>query len=657
MIGIDRHPSGRGFAAVILDGRGVASSLGVLDAEEVARAALEMEVELVAVDNIWELGSESEIRRFAGRLLRSELVQVTGSPKGGYQPLSLIGKRLGITGGEKLDPFRSAEVCARAAAMGMGCIVRVYGPETRITISRKRHQGPGGMSAERYRRTVDGAIKSLVEGIKSALNSRGLEYDLSVRKGSHGTAGATFTVYAPRNQLFGLVRQMRTSSVNVKITPLYSKSFEYMPLIPETAKERPKKYLIVGIDPGMVTGVAALDLNGRVVALSSGRGITRGQIARSIAALGRALVFAADVSPPPEMVTKLAAMHSALVFYPDQPLKTSEKSEISNKIAAEQGVTIADSHQRDSLAAAFKAFSFYRNKLEQCASHARLEGDQVDLEEVKALVIRGLSISDAIAKSKAEPPARPMPRKVRASGERERLKVLESKFEDLQAERDSLIVKVKELGSRIEDLEDEIRLTRLEYRKPKAPEAYELERRIRSLLDEVSRLRAEADLLKGEGNRLRSLLKGIADGSHLPLRRLRRLDAGCKALSKPLGGRKVLYLEPVDAIGIDAEHALRELGDVILVFDAPPKAEVQTKLWDLGVPFIVRGASDGTLIDDTLVIDFALLEALAEKANAAMMEGMRNRPDRIKALFEEYRRERRGEALRRGSPSSQELPV
>lgn len=656
VMGIDRHPSGKGFSAAVIRGGEVLFRRELMSVDEVAKAALDFEVDAVAVDNIYELGDEGEIRRFAGRLLRAELIQVTGSPKDGFLPLSAIGKRIGFSEGEKLNPLRSAEVCARAAAEGIGYAVKVYGPETRITISRKRRYGPGGMSSERYRRSVEGAVQSLVEGVRSALESKGMEFDLAVKKGAHGIVGASFTVYSPRNQLFGMVRQIRTSSVNVKITPLYTKSFEYMPLLQESRKEAVKRYLIVGVDPGMVTGVAVMDLDGRVLRLMSGRGMTRGQIARSLASLGRALVFASDVSPPPDMVTKLAAMHSATVFSPDRPMRTCEKSEIAGMISDEQGIVVEDSHQRDSLAAAFKAYSSFRNKLEQCASHVRLSSDQVDLEEVKALVVRGFSISDAISRSRSPAPVQPAAKKARASGERERIRVLESKFEDLRTERDALIEKIRKLSSRIEDLEEEVRLTRLEYRQPRTLDSYELERRIRSLLDETTRLRAEVDSLKSERQRLRSAICTIAEGRSIPIRRARKIAEAVPPPEK-VAGRVLIYLESVSAAEGGFESALGAFGNLILILDEPPGAEVQSRLWEIGVPFAVRGRGDGFVVDDTLVIGRDSLENMIRAACSAMEEGMKARPDRIRALFEEYKKERMKETLRRGSLSSQELPL
>ncbi|MDI9644500.1 MAG: DUF460 domain-containing protein [Candidatus Verstraetearchaeota archaeon] len=649
VLGLDRHPSGMGFSVVLVRGEAVALRREIVSPEEAARIAVSQEVEAVAIDNIYELGDEGEIRRFVGSLLRSELVQVTGSPEKGFLPLSVIGRQIGMTRGEKLDPMRSAEVCARAAASGIGYAVRVYGPETKITISRRRRGGSGGMSSERYRRSVEGAVQSLVSRITSALEAGGFEYDLEIKKGSHGTRGASFTVYAPRSRLFGLVRQIRTSSVNVKITPLYTKSFEYMSLAQEGRRESSKRYLIVGIDPGMVTGVAVLDLSGRILSLSSGRGVTRGQIARRLSELGRALVFATDVCPPPDMVNKLAAMHNALVYAPDRPMKTQEKAEISNRIASEQGVEVADAHQRDSLAAAFKAYSSFRNKLDQCYSHARMEGETVDVEEVKALVIRGLSISDAIAKSRCEPPPQPPPLRVRASGERERIRVLESKFEDLRAERDVLLEKIDKLSSRVEELEDELRLTRLEYRQPKSPDTYEMERRIRSLLDEISRLRAELESVKDERHRLRWLLEMVAGGSHVVLRRHRRINEASNSL-REVKGHWAAYLESVGQLDDDTAKTLRALGRIALILDEKPDAGVRDKLWGMGVPFVLASSLKGMSVGEFLAVEMGSLELAVENARYEMLANEKT-PDRMRALFEEYRRERQ-ETLRRGLPSA-----
>ena len=321
ILGMDKMPSYDSFSVIVIaDGETILRKDAV-QTDAVIKLANLHKVNAVALDNIFEIGDDRTIRHFASRLFGADLVQITGSPASGFIPLSLVGKRLGLTSGEKLNPSRSAEICSKALAAGFGYTVKIFDPETRISISKRRKFGTGGMSAGRYQRSMQGAVLNLTNRIKSSLSSKSIDFDLSFKKGSHGIEGASFNIYAPRASLYGLVRPLRTSSINVRIIPVYSKSFEFIPIGKDVAVSA-KRYLIVGVDPGMVTGLAAVDLNGHIVHLSSGRGITRGQITRTIADLGRALVFASDVNPPPSMVTKLASSHNALLFAPEQSIKT-----------------------------------------------------------------------------------------------------------------------------------------------------------------------------------------------------------------------------------------------------------------------------------------------------------------------------------------------
>ncbi|MGQ9760266.1 MAG: DUF460 domain-containing protein, partial [Candidatus Methanomethylicaceae archaeon] len=475
VFGLDRLPSYSGYSGIIIDHSGTLFKQETMSRGEILEVARLYKVEAVAIDNIYELGTNQEIKCFMSYLYKTDLIQTTGSPLHGFKPLSLIGKELGLTRGEKLSPLKSAEICAKAALLGHGYIVKFFDPETRVTISRRRSFGPGGMSAGRFRRSVQGAILSLTKTIESALRTKRIDYDVSFRRGSHGIEGSSFIIYAPRNQLSGLVRPLRTSSISVRVTPLFTKAFEYVP-IGTKIEQTQKRHIIVGVDPGMVCGLAIVDLNGRVLHISSGRSLTRGQITRLLSSLGRALIFASDVSPPPDLILKLSASHNAITFFPEQSLKTSEKLELVEKVANEQKIEVSDSHQRDALAAALKAFSFYKNKLEQCVSHVKELGVQLDLDEVKAQVMRGASIKDAIASSKPLVLERSVRRK-RRSSDREMISVLESKLANIQSERDALLLKLKSLEERIEELELDLKLTKKRERVKTTPEAYEMERR------------------------------------------------------------------------------------------------------------------------------------------------------------------------------------
>jgi len=648
ILGMDKLPSYDGFAVVIIVESEILAKKDIATLNDIVEMVEKYRIDAIAIDNIYEIGSEYEIRRFAGRFYRTDLIQVTGSPSSGFAPLSSIGRQMGFSSGEKLNPVRSAEVCARAAIAGAGFTVKMYDPETKISILKRRKFGTGGMSEGRYRRSIEGAVLNLTGRIKRSLNSKKIDYDLAFKKGAHGIDSASFTAYAPRNALFGVVRPLRTSSINVRISPTFTKSFEFLHQGAENERRAAKRYLIVGVDPGMVTGLAVIDLNGKVLHLSSGRGITRGQITRTLAGLGRALIFSADVNPPPEMINKLGAMHNASIYYPEKSLKTFEKSELANRVAEEQRIKVDDTHQRDSLSAAIKTFSFYRNKLEQCVSHAREQAQPVQIDEVKALVLRGMSIKDAIAKSQAPVVEPILPPKKRHGSERQIIKVLEAKYDDMRAERDALFERVKERDEKIEDLENSIRLARLGSLPKKTSEVYELERRIHVLLGEVASLRGQLDLQRSESLRLASLIVKLVSGTSIALCPISELTKEALRTIKPVGGNKIAFIERMEKLDDAAALDVVRSSDLtaLLVHDQPP-AELVSKVSDIGVPLLLLHSLSYELCRRMAIVDRESFEKALESAKKELVEIRNKNPKKVLDLFEEYRKERQKETLRK----------
>jgi predicted RNase H-like nuclease (RuvC/YqgF family) len=632
-------PSYNGFSVVMIDDSGIVLKKDVRSNEELIETARSTKAEAMAVDNIFELGPESEIRRLSVLLPGVDLIQVTGSPGEGSRPLSAIGKELDLTGGEKLSPSRSAEICARAARAGIGSLVRLFEPETRVSISRRRKFGTGGMSEARYRRSIQGAVLNLTNGIEASLKSKGIDFDLNFRKGSHGIEGSTFFVYAPRNRLIGLVRPLRTSSIDVRVIPVYTKALEYEPLR-KGAGTRPKRHLIVGVDPGMMTGIVALDLNGRILGITSGRGITRGQMTRWVSELGKAIAIASDVSPAPALVAKLAASHGALLFAPESSLKASEKKALSEHASQDQGVAVEDTHQRAALAGALKAFASYRNKLEQASAHVRREGKSVDLDEVKANVLRGMSINDAIDASRLPIYEESLPAKRRYGTEKEQIRVLEEKCTDLRGERDRLEEKLEMLGSKMGDLENELRLLRLEprHKRTKDDEVYELERRMSSLKGENASLLGKAELLRSELLGAKALLQGVASGSHHALLSHPSLAA---ALEKKREGECPLFVVVKSVGNLDdtAKRRIKESG-LLSVILAVPSTEEQELLWDLGVPVIDIAWLGSETFGDAEIIRKTILEESLARARKLMDESSLIRGKKFRQIFDDYKKER-----------------
>jgi len=197
-------------------------------------------------------------------------------------------------------------------------------------------------------------------------------------------------------------------------------------------------YLIIGIDPGTTTGIAAVTLDGVVCRVHSARNMGVDQVVKYVTSLGRPSLVASDVTPTPDSVMKIAASLGCSVFTLYEPLSVSDK----NSLVA--GYDVEDLHSRDALAAALNAFNKYRNKLHKI--RALGYGD-----DVKHRVLQGISLERALAEVrqdsiKTRENAKPAPAK-KLSSAGDRLKGLDARNKLLQEElklKDFEIAKLKQ---------------------------------------------------------------------------------------------------------------------------------------------------------------------------------------------------------------------
>jgi hypothetical protein len=146
-------------------------------------------------------------------------------------------------------------------------------------------------------------------------------------------------------------------------------------------------YLIAGIDAGIKTGYAFLDLSGNLVCSGVEKDANDERIVRIISSIGSPSVIASDTSPPSHFVQKIAARFHVRLFHPRKSLSQEQKRMI--------GREIVNPHIRDAYAAAVKAYRRYGNRLRQI--------DRMDVpnrDELKHLVISGFPIGKVLKKRK-----------------------------------------------------------------------------------------------------------------------------------------------------------------------------------------------------------------------------------------------------------------
>lgn len=649
------------FALALINSEGrLLKSLSDVSLRRLLQIAKAYAPRILAIDNVFELApSAKELIRLARSTpVGLKVVQVTGAPNFGFQPLEVLARKHGISTGSKLSPAQSAEACARLAQMGVGFELLFFENETKITVSKGRGGVAGGMSQARFQRGVQTAVLRATKIIEKKLRDAGLDFDLEIKRSPHGLESSIFVVYASRDKLKGIVKPVRHRDLKISVAPVYKKEIEYKSLkSQELLGKLDDKYLIVGIDPGMVTGVAALSLDCDPIFITSGRGLSRGQISRLIASHGKPVVIASDVNPPPDMIAKLSIVHDAVLFAPPKSLLTSEKqSLVQSYISSRQGVSVKDTHQRDALAAALKAYQAYKNKLEQCVAHIKNLSVNVSTEQVKALVIKGKSIKEAvnIASSKylktAELKTEPRPPELRPQMSEKEEKLKEA-IRSLAEEKRALEAKLSELSLKIEELErsvEELRKSeRLEVKK--SQEIVALSQEVEVLKQTLTVQRAELSSLKGKLNAYAATLKSIAAGHLKPIKPLKAITRdSLNELKKTFGIEcgDLIYLHERHALD---EKAIEELSKlkVKAILTPSPDAHFSELLARTGLLVLGSEEFGVTFIDDIpLVSNWSKLEEevkkrsreLEIKAKQAAAEGMAK-------LLSDYRAKRVKELL------------
>ncbi len=228
--------------------------------------------------------------------------------------------------------------------------------------------------------------------------------------------------------------------------------------------------VIAGIDPGTTTGIARLSFSGKLLFITSKRGIGVTDVEKIILKHGKPAIIAADVPRPPSTVERIATTFRAVLFTPPTHIPEKEKDEIAKRF----GVKV-DDHARDALAAAYTAYIHYRPKIEKV--RRRLQ-DEEFVETIIERVIKGEQTVRTLLSSLKEGE-----KEVRRGTERKR----ESK-EIVELRR-----KVGELLREKEKLKKELERAkeREELRKAFAKGEY-----IASLEEEIMRLRAERERLR-----------------------------------------------------------------------------------------------------------------------------------------------------------------
>ena len=644
--GSRRDPS---YSLVILEGDATALH-HMISRHKLIRMIRERQPEMVAMDNVHELAqSHKDLINLLRRLPPStKLVQVTG----GDRPESLV--RLARWNGITFDrtkPLEEAEASARLAARGVGAVVSAFEDKTLIKVSRRRSLGRGGWSQNRYTRKIHGAVMALAREVEKQLREAGLEYSLRAVEGLGGFTRAEFVVEASRDKVH--INPGYSVDAQLKMQSIERPALQYKPLLHR------RGYIIVGLDPGTTTGIAALNLRGELVDLISSRAMSSSDVIEWIAARGRSLIVATDVSPTPGAVEKVKRAFNAVLFSPGADMAGEEK------IALGREVGYKNDHERDALAAALSAFRKYKNKFIQVEKKAPAE---VDPDEIKALVVRGYSIENAIAEFSHPPPAEGRPAAPAPPAPDPDTAALRQHIQQLSEQVKTLRTYVDELQAQLAKKDADLQKAnvRLDRLKDKTSREIKRDHEIRIRDKEIVRLRS---ILRSERKYTKKLKKNAVARKKAErieevkgLRRLKPVAAFSKeavlaaAERYSLAEGDLVLLEDSSGGGKSTAEMFRERGVAAIVAEGEMAQAMQEYFLDLGLPVFTSAEIAVQRIDSLPFIRPEELEAARErwevqqKARQARLEA-----EKLESLFQDYKVERMKEEKRKKRMGQKEM--
>ena len=635
-----RHPPS--YSIVILDGE-EKSTHHMVSRHKLIRLIRERQPEIIAMDNVYELASDrKELVSILRRLPPStKLVQVTGGEH--PEALTKLAKWHGMSF-NRLNPLEEAEICARLASRGVGQMLSAFEDRTWIKVSRRRSPGRGGWSQNRYSRKIHGAVKGLAREVEKELREAGLDFTSRAVEGLGGYTRAEFLVEAPREKVH--VHPGYSSDAQVKVQGIELPQLQFKPL----AQKR--GYIIVGLDPGTTTGIAALNLQGRLIDLISSRAMSSSDVIEWIAARGRPLVVATDVFPTPGAVEKVKRSFNAVLYSPGSDVPAEEKISLAKEFG------YRNDHERDALAAASSAFKKYKNKFMQVEKKVPPE---IDPDEVKALVVRGYSIENAIAEFTSQPvpeikeaPAAEVSlptggdSALRSQNQQlsEQVKTLRAYVDDLKAE----LAEKEEIANRLS--------SRLDRLREKSSREIKRDQEIKIRDKEIDRLRA---LLRSERKHMRRLK---ADRSRQKkaekveelkgLKRLKVLEAFSKeaiaaaAERFGLGRGDYVYLEKASGGGPNTADLLIERSIAAVITDGEMVPAAREHLQEKGIPVFTSSDVEIHRIDGVAFVKPEDIEAAKERWRELMKARQAEKKAQwLESLVRDYRVERRKEEKRK----------
>jgi predicted RNase H-like nuclease (RuvC/YqgF family) len=612
------------------------------------RIAWEFRVDRIGMDNIFELAPTKKYLSKIFELFPSNTLvyQVTLESERFIDSLKQA-EKIGISVVSKPKPLQTAYICAMLALNNVGTVVRGVGTRTKIIVSRARSPGSGGSRASIFARGMRTAILRAVKEIRKRLDEAQILYDIILKRGRGGLESAVLVAYADIATIKKFVKPFHGNDIRVFVKP------EFM-TIEFVDKEQAKRPVIVGIDPGIETGVAIVDLSLKQCYTFSSREFDKLSIINKVYAIGTPVLIATDKNPSPDTVKKIASILGLQLYVPQRSLTVKDKEELINWVLKRGiAIEIKTTHERDALAAALRAYKAFEKKLIEVERKIAELGLDVDVDDIKLQILKGKTVNEAIEYAIEEHLKNIYYSNDASTGitffrnitdtinYSERIKLLEERLSELIKERELLKKRITELESRLQDLEFEKKFeikNAIDIEIARDRTVNELKEQLKKLRSYISALEDKLRAYEEERKNIGNLLKGIANGELLLV-----------PVAKDMEPHEAIRIGDVNIVLVSKSFIeldkLKKLERPLVLILNECTNEMTYKLLELEVSVLCRKPQPLALFDDMAIFNKnEVIEAVTRAYNELVgyMRKKRERESldlkRIREIVEDYRR-------------------
>ncbi|QGA80555.1 DUF460 domain-containing protein [Candidatus Nanohalobium constans] len=335
-----------------------------------------------------------------------------------------------------------------------------------------------------------------------------------------------------------------------------------------------KKPLIVGVDPGSTSAVAAVTLDGEVELLESGKNFPPREIIQRLIKVGKPVVVASDKGKTPSKVDKISSSLGAKTFEPEEDLSQDRKKRLGKG---------ANSHELDALASAVHAQKQLHKEIRKINKlKSQLNRDKIEVAEK---VFEGEPVRKSEDATPEEPDEYGEAGEASGSGDDvdPEKKRLEKKVENLEEQVQRLKSELGEERSEKESLRAKLSRLRDEERKEvrKEEEVQKREAEIKRKNQEIEELEEEISDYRIREKQYRKAVRKIF---HEDRDLVRVVDKSVEEVPEKAVTRNKDLIEVLENRGCNIYHVDRvegvELSDFYLVESFPEPKNFESIIED-----------------------------------------------------------------------------